>query len=98
MHVGETPREEGQNNDGLDSGSIVGIIIACLVAALLILILIIVSVIAVFREHKKRTGKAEFISKRYKLTMCTQVTIIQYLCSYIRIYVTVIGLESFSDF
>ena len=60
MYIVETPEEEGQNNDGLDSDSIVGIVIACLVAALLILILIIMSVIAVFRDRKKRMGKAEF--------------------------------------
>ena len=52
------PKEEGQNNDELESGSIIGIVIACAVAALLILILIIVSAIAVLHERKKRMGKA----------------------------------------
>ena len=60
MFIEEKPEEEGQNNDGLDSGSIIGIVIACLVAALLVLILITVAVIAVFRDRKKRIGKAEF--------------------------------------
>ena len=62
MYIGEKPEEEGQSNDELDSGSIIGIIIACVVAALLMLFLIIVSVIAVLRERKKRMGKANLKS------------------------------------
>ena len=76
LSVAETPVEEGQDDDELDSGSIVGIVIGCLVAALLIIILIIVSVIAVYRDRKKRIGKAEFKStnpellNRYGLIGC----------------------------
>ena len=66
MYIGETPKEEGQNNDGLEAGSIVGIVLACLVAALLTLILIIVSVMAVVRERKKRTESAELKSMKPK--------------------------------
>ena len=62
MYIGEKPEEEGQSNDELDSGSIIGIIIACVVAALLMLFLIIVSVIAVLHERKKRMGKANLKS------------------------------------
>ena len=72
IYIGEKPEEEGQNNDGLNPGSIVGIILACLVTALLTLILIIVSVIAVYRERKKRMGNAELKSKpkRYETNTC----------------------------
>ena len=41
MCVGERPTEEEQDNDGLGTGSIIGIVITCVVTALLILILII---------------------------------------------------------
>ena len=71
MFIEEKPEEEGQNNDGLDSGSIIGIVIACLVAALLILILITVAVIAVFRDRKKRIGKAKF---RY-IVCCSVISV-----------------------
>lgn len=63
MHVGETPKEEGQNNDELDAGSIFGIVIACIVTALVILICIIAAIVTVRRDRKKRTGKAEFKSE-----------------------------------
>ena len=49
----EKPEEEGQSNDGLESGSIIGIIIACLVTALVVLIIIIISVIAMLHDRKK---------------------------------------------
>lgn len=62
MYVGEKPREEGQENDGLRTGSIFGIVIACIVTVLLILIFMITAMVAVYRNHKKQTGKAAFNS------------------------------------
>ena len=64
MFVEETPNEEGQNNDELDTGSIVGIIIACVIAALLILILLIVALVAVFRDRKKRSRNVRLESTK----------------------------------
>ena len=57
IFIEEIPKEEGQNDDGLDSGSIIGIIIGC-IAGLLILIIIIIAIIAVLYERRKR-GKAK---------------------------------------
>ena len=54
FYVEEKPKEEGQEDDGLSAGSIIGIIIACLVAALLLIVLIIVASAVVFHEYKKR--------------------------------------------
>ena len=61
-YAGEKPKEEGQSNDGLSSGSIIGIIIACVVTALIILILLIAAIIAVYHERNKRKGRIQLKS------------------------------------
>ena len=64
MCVGERPTEEEQDNDGLETGSIIGIVITCVVTTLLILILIILAIIKVSRECKKQTGKTKYNNRR----------------------------------
>jgi len=53
--VGEKPKEEGQTNDDLEAGSIVGIIIACVTA--LVILIFIIALVAVYYERKKRMRK-----------------------------------------
>ena len=71
MYEGKTPNEEGQEDDGLSAGSIFGIVLACVVTALLILILIITAIIAVYRDRKKRRGKADI--NRYAVCMHNRI-------------------------